>query len=99
MGLDLTIRSTWKPQNTKQTVAKLFAFPRKVSKFAPPCISLNSTILLMFVLREGRLYLQVVVIEPDNLVDTSNDVEIPLSNAEDIIDISCDASGYASVLG
>ena len=53
----------------------------------------------MFYRLDGRLLLRVDSLLTEVRTVVVDECEIPLANAEDIIDISCDSSGHVSVLG
>lgn len=98
LDLDLNIRSTWTPSEAQQVV-KLFVFPRKTCRFVPNPTPSNASIVVTFYRSNAQLLMRIDAFDNYVRIAVVESCEIPLANAEDIIDVSCDASGYASVLG
>ena len=67
--------------------------------FIPTSVPSNATIVAIFFRRESQVSIRVDALFDETRAAVVDECEIPIANAEDIIDISCDPSGLVSVLG
>ena len=89
---------TW-PALECSDVIKLLAFPRKGCHFLPSSTPPNALMVAIFYRKSKKLFMHLSSLSGHERTIIESQCEIPLSNTEDIIDVACDESGHASVLG
>ena len=87
-------------RDEKQKVFKVFSFLQKNCEFAlatgiPP----NGTVIIIFTVNGKDLCFSVVGKNEEGKLVLLDDISIPDVDAEQLLDISCDASGHISILG
>ena len=95
---DLTIRNTWVPRRTSQTVRKVFLSPQRTCRFLPQALLQNGYNLIMFLEHDSKLALQIILIGTEGELTVQDELEVPLENSSDVVDISFDPSGNLSIL-
>ncbi|KAH8118420.1 hypothetical protein DFH11DRAFT_1839063 [Phellopilus nigrolimitatus] len=95
---DLNVLNSWAPQDALQTVVKLFAFARRDCQFISGGVPPNGVVLLMFVTRGEDLFVQIIAFGHEREMVVLEPLIIPIESVDDIVDVSCDASGHASIL-
>ncbi|THH11741.1 hypothetical protein EW145_g480 [Phellinidium pouzarii] len=96
--LDLNMLKSWSPNIDAHTITNLFAFPRLDCSFISAGVPPIGTVLIVFTTQGKELFVQIIALGREGEIVALSPQTIPVESSENVIDISCDASGHLSIL-